>query len=157
MQKSYAVFTLAGQLPSSLYLKAMVESRLVIDSRALNKVTHKFVWPMPNVEEIFSKLNGVQYYSTLDLQAGYNHTPLNDVSTPETVFTSPFRNYEYLEVPLGLAQAPTYFKELMNKVLKYLSFAIAYLDDIVIYSKLQKTIRTISNRFPTNSKMQRCP
>ena len=28
-----------------------------------------------------------------------------------------------------------YFQELMNEVLKDLSFAIAYLDDIIIYSK----------------------
>ena len=31
---------------------------LVIDYRALNKVTRKFTWPMPKVEDIFSKLNG---------------------------------------------------------------------------------------------------
>ena len=31
---------------------------LVNDYRALNKVTWKFVWPMPRVKDIFSKLNG---------------------------------------------------------------------------------------------------
>ena len=31
---------------------------LVIDYRALNKVTRKFTWPMPKVKDIFSKLNG---------------------------------------------------------------------------------------------------
>ena len=31
---------------------------LVINDRALNKVTCKFVWPMPRVEDIFSKPNG---------------------------------------------------------------------------------------------------
>ena len=30
---------------------------LVIDYRALNKVTQKFLWPMPRVEDISSKLN----------------------------------------------------------------------------------------------------
>ena len=30
---------------------------LVIDYRALNKVTRKFTWPMPKVGNIFSKLN----------------------------------------------------------------------------------------------------
>ena len=34
---------------------------LVIDYRALNKVTKKFTWPMPKVEDIFSKLNGATY------------------------------------------------------------------------------------------------
>ena len=40
---------------------------LVIDYHALNKVTRKFTWPMPIVEDIFSKLNGAKYFSTLDL------------------------------------------------------------------------------------------
>ena len=40
---------------------------LVIDYRALNKVTRKFTWPMPKVEDSFSKLNGATYFTTLDL------------------------------------------------------------------------------------------
>ena len=51
---------------------------LVIDYRDLNKVTWKFVWPMPRVEDIFSKLNGAKYFSTVDLHAGYNHIPLEE-------------------------------------------------------------------------------
>ena len=43
---------------------------LVIDYRALNKVTRKFTRPMPKVEDIFSKLNRATYFTTLDLQAG---------------------------------------------------------------------------------------
>ena len=49
---------------------------LVIDYRALNKVTRKFTWPMPKVD-IFSKLNGATYFTTLDLCAGYHHIPLD--------------------------------------------------------------------------------
>ena len=41
--------------------------RLVINHHTLNKVTRKFTWPMPKVEDIFSKLNGAKYFSTLDL------------------------------------------------------------------------------------------
>ena len=49
------------------------EKQLVIDYHALNRVTRKFTCSMPKVEDIFSKLNGAKYYSTLDLQAGYHH------------------------------------------------------------------------------------
>ena len=90
---------------------------LVIDYRALNKVTRKFVWPMPKVEDIFSQLNGAKYFSTLDLRAGYHHIGLTTDSIPKTAFTSPFGKYE-----------------LMTRVLKDLPFAMAYLDDIIIYS-----------------------
>ena len=108
---------------------------LVIDYRALNKVTRKFTWPMPKVEDIFSKLNGATDFTTLDLQAGYHHIPLDKPSIPKTAFNSPFGKYEYIKVPFGLVQAPAYFQELMTGILKDFSFAIAYLDDIIIFSK----------------------
>ena len=64
-----------------------------------------------------------------------HHIPLDDASIPSTAFMSALGKYEYSKVPFGLAQAPENFLELMNKVLKGLPFAIAYLDDIIIYSK----------------------
>ena len=40
---------------------------LITDYCSLNKVTRKFVWPMPKVEEFFFELNGTVNFSTLDL------------------------------------------------------------------------------------------
>ena len=82
---------------------------LVIDYRALNKVTRKFTLPMPKVEDIFSKLNGATYFTTLDLRAGYHHIPLDKPSTPKTAFNSPFGKFEYVKVPFGLPPALAYF------------------------------------------------
>ena len=91
---------------------------LVIDYRALNKITRKLTWPMPKVEDIFSKLNRATYFTTLDLRVGYHHIPLDKTSIPKTAFNSPFGEYEYVKVPFGLAQAPAYFQELMTGILK---------------------------------------
>ena len=71
----------------------------VIGYRVLNKVTRKFIWPMPKVEDIFSQLNGAGYFSTLDLRAGYHHIPLDEASIFKTAFTSSFGKYEYIKVP----------------------------------------------------------
>ena len=92
--------------------------RLLINYQALNKVTRKFTWPMPKVEDIFSKLNGAMYFSTLDLRASYHHIPLDKSSILKTAFNSPFGKYEYVKVPFGLAQAPAYFQELMTGILE---------------------------------------
>ena len=54
----------------------------------------------------------------------------------KTAFNSPFGEYEYIKVPFGLMQAPAYFQELMAGVLKDFSFAITYLDDIIIFSRM---------------------
>ena len=55
---------------------------LVIDYGTMNKVTQMFMWPMPKVEDIFCKLNGAKYFSTLDLWAEYHHISLDNTSIP---------------------------------------------------------------------------
>ena len=89
---------------------------------------------MPKAEDIFSKLNGTKYFSTLDLLAGYHHISLDKSSIPKMAFNSLFGKYEYIKVPFGLTQAPAYFQELMTGILKDFDFATAYLDDIIIFS-----------------------
>ena len=121
---------------------------LVIDYRALNKVTRKFTCPMPKAEDIFSKLNGATYFTMLDLRAGYHHILLDKPSIPKTAFNSPFGKYEYIRVPFGLAQASPYFQELMTDILKNFNFMIAYLGDIIIFSKtLQEHLSHIRKVF----------
>ena len=110
----------------------MVE-RLCIDFRALNTITRTFIWPMPRVEDILARLGKAKYFTTLDLRSGYNHIAL-DKQSIKTAFCTPFGKYEYLKVPFGLAQAPSSFQKLMNKVLNGLNFHFAYLDDIKIFS-----------------------
>ena len=79
--------------------KADGGKQLVIDYRALNKVTRKFTWPMSKVKDIFSKLNGAKYFSTLDLRAGYHHILLDKSLIPKPAFNSPFGKYEYTKYP----------------------------------------------------------
>ena len=73
---------------------------------------------MPKVEDIFSKLNRATYFTTLDLRAGFHHILLDKPSILKTAFNSPFRKYEYVKVPFGIAQALAYFQELMTGILK---------------------------------------
>ena len=95
---------------------------------------------MPKVEDISSQLNGAKYFSTLDLQAGYHHSPLDDASIPKTAYTSPFRKYEYIKVPFGLTQSPAHFPALMTGILKDFNFALAYLDTSSFSVSQQKNI-----------------
>ena len=100
---------------------------LVRDYRALNKVTRNFKRPMPKVEDIFSKLNRATYFTTLDLRAGYHHIPLDKPSIPKTAFNSPFKKFEYMNVPFGLAQAP-----ILNK----LHFLVVYIYECTLLLQL---------------------
>ena len=84
--RSSTVADQVGQHQSSVVPKGDGGKCLVIDYRALNKVTRKFTWPMPKVEDIFSKLNRATYFTMLDLCAGYHHIPLDKPSIPENGF-----------------------------------------------------------------------
>ena len=88
------------------------------------------------MEDIFSQLNSMKSFSTLDLQAGYHHILLDESLILKTAFTSPFVKYKYIKVSFGLAQASAYFQELITGVLKDIPFAIHYLDDIIVFSRI---------------------
>ena len=84
---------------------------------------------------MYAKLKGAKVFSTIDLRSGYHHIALGKSSRAKTAFVTPFGKHKFLMVPFGLAQAPAYFQLLMNKVLKGLTFAMTYLDDIIIFSE----------------------
>ena len=102
---------------------------------------------MPKVKDIFFKLNGAKYFSTLDLRASYHHIPLDKSLIPRTAFNSPFRKYVYVKVPFGLAQAPAYFQELMTRILKDFEFTIAYLDNIIFSRTAEEHLSHIKKVF----------
>ena len=61
---------------------------------------------------------------------------MDNKSKAKTAFVTPFGKYEFNVVPFGLAQAPAYFQQLISIVLQDCShFAMAYLDDIIIFSQ----------------------
>ena len=71
----------------------------------------------------------------LDLRSGYHHIALDDDAIKEMAFVMPLGKHEYLKVPFGLAQAPSYFQNLMNKALSGNRFSLAYLDVVIICSE----------------------
>ena len=50
----------------------------------------------------------------------------------------PIGKFEFQKVPFGLAQAPLYFQQLINKVFKGLPFAFGYLDIFIFGENNEK-------------------
>ena len=95
--------------------------------------------PLPNINQQYAQLRGAEVFTTLDLRSIYYHIELGKGLRAKMAFITPFGKYEFNMVPLGLAQVPAYFQALISKVLKGLhKFAVAYLDDIIIFSKSEE-------------------
>ena len=92
------------------------------------------LYPLPKINEMFAELHGAEIFTTLDLYSGYYHISLSDAAKPKTAFITPHNKWHFNMVPFGLAQAPSYFQQFMSQVIQGLDFAIAYLDNIVIFS-----------------------
>ena len=125
------------------------KKRLCIDFRKINNLQQAVITegkskgclslvPLPKIDEMYAKLKGAKFFSTIDLRSGYYHIALGKDSCAKMAFVTPFGKYEFLQVPFGLAQAPAYFQHLMNQVLDNCSFAMTYLDDIIIFSESEE-------------------
>ena len=126
--------------------------RMCVDYRRLNKVLVQNSYPLPNINDILSSMQGAQYFSCLDLKSGYYQLPLHKDSQAKTAFVCHKGLFEFNVLPFGLSSAPPDFQNLMNSVIgdAINDFAIVYLDDIIIYSKTAeehlKHLETIFSR-----------
>jgi hypothetical protein len=115
--------------------------RVCVDFRYLNSFSTDDPYMIPRAEEMFNKLQGAQYITTLDLTAGYWQVPLREADRYKTAFVCPQGQFQYTVMPFGLKNAPATFQRLMDTVLRSCHEkvqAMVYLDDVIIYSHSAK-------------------
>ncbi|MCO5604803.1 hypothetical protein L7F22_058975 [Adiantum nelumboides] len=100
---------LLGQKKDSTY-------RMCVDYRALNRITIKNTFHVPRIEDIFNKLQGLTYFSRIDLKSGYHQIRIVDEDVAKTAFRTTFGLYEYLVMPFGLTNAPATFNRMMEQI-----------------------------------------
>ena len=111
--------------------------RLCVDYRALNKVTVKNSYPLPQIDDLFDWLTGAKYFSRIDVRSGYHHIRIAQGDEEKTACRTRYGSFEFLVMPFGLYNASATFTPLMNNIFyEYLDdFVIIYIDDILVYSK----------------------
>jgi hypothetical protein len=105
------------------------------DFRRLNIATAEDKYPLPNMGDLASRLDGCTIFSKLDLQKGYFQVPVAAADVAKTAIITPFGLFEFLRMPFGLKNAGMTFQRLMDRIFFDLPFTFVYLDDLLIASQ----------------------
>jgi hypothetical protein len=79
--------------------------RLCMDYRALNEVSVKDRYPLPLIKETLNNLQGMKYFSKIDIISAFNNVRIKEGHEKLTAFLTRFGLFESLVMPFGLTRA----------------------------------------------------
>ncbi|UYV76561.1 K02A2.6-like, partial [Cordylochernes scorpioides] len=100
-----------------------------------NKAIELDKYPLPSIDEIFSKLSGNTIFSSLDLSRAYLQVRLSEEAKRVVNINTTKGLFAFKRLPYGVAVAPNKFQREMDNLFADMSGVACYIDDILVAGK----------------------
>lgn len=130
--------------PIVVVKKSSGELRLCLDARNINKCSIPQYESPANIESIFGRITSSEVFTKIDLKHSFWLIPLHENSRDYTGFAIDGVVYRFKVVPYGVQSACAALSKCLHRILdKYDQFVVHYVDDILIYSKVEDHAKDI--------------
>ena len=101
----------------------------------VNKCSEKDKYPIPRIEDLYTKLAGGTVFSVLDLSMAYQQIVVNQRSRRYLTINTTRGLFTFNRLPAGICAAPGIFQRIMDGLFSNVEGVVCYLDDILVCGK----------------------
>tara|TARA_R110002050_G_scaffold300741_1_gene472177 strand:+ start:1078 stop:4374 length:3297 start_codon:yes stop_codon:yes gene_type:complete len=112
------------------------EIRLCISPKALNGQLGRADYNLPQIQDLFGRLQGFTRATALDGKSSFHMLSLRKSDRPKTAFTAPDGSrWQWTRAFFGLSNIASHFQWVMEAILEpWRENIIIYIDDVIVYS-----------------------
>ena len=114
------------------------------DYRYINEWTIKNAYPLPIIQDLIDGLQGMKYFTKLDIRWGYNNIRIREGDEWKAAFRTPQGLFEPTVMFFGLCNSPATFQSIMDQIFydeQQLGWLKKYIDDILIAAKTKEELK----------------